>query len=241
MAYGEITRLCSNSRSDEYKLYRYPPEKLEKHHPDVFGLFLRQSHKNIMGMEDFYSDVKHETWSKPLLGNSMLPMMEIPKESVDIVVSSPPYGDSRTTVAYGQFSRFAMRWLGMEETRDLDGLMLGGKRQNTLESGLGSLGLEETIELISTQDKGRAGEVLAFYKDFDSCLGQITTYLKPGAYVCFVVGNRKVKGVRIPTDFITIELAKKYGLEAVKVIIRNIPSKRMPLRNSPTNVVGVFG
>ena len=29
----------------------------------------------------------------------------VKKNSVDLLVTSPPYGDSKTTVAYGQFSR----------------------------------------------------------------------------------------------------------------------------------------
>lgn len=32
----------------------------------------------------------------------------------DLMITSPPYGDSRTTVAYGQFSRLSLQWLDLE-------------------------------------------------------------------------------------------------------------------------------
>ena len=47
--------------------------------------------------------------------------------SFDIILTSPPYGDSRTTVAYGQFSTFINEWLGFKEARKLDKQLLGGK------------------------------------------------------------------------------------------------------------------
>ncbi|MHB1681092.1 MAG: hypothetical protein ACYCTB_11405 [bacterium] len=64
--------------------------------------------------------------------------------------------------------------------------------------------------------------------------------LKPNKYFCLVIGNRLVKQVRMPSDFIIAELGEKIGFICEDIIIRNIPGKRMPLRNSPTNVVGAL-
>ena len=47
-----------------------------------------------------------------------------------------------------------------------------------------------------------------------------------------------VKQVRIPTDFIIAELAQHIGFTCEDIFVRNIPGKRMPSKNSPTNVVG---
>ncbi|XZJ61947.1 hypothetical protein ACSXEL_17120 (plasmid) [Clostridium perfringens] len=54
----------------------------------------------------------------------------IPANSFDLLITSPPYGDSKTTVAYGQFSRLSLQWLNLEmemEVNQLDNVMLGGK------------------------------------------------------------------------------------------------------------------
>ena len=52
-----------------------------------------------------------------------------------------------------------------------------------------------------------------------------------------VVGNRTVKEIQIPTDEIIIELCKKDFFHH-KTIAREIPNKRMPRKNSPTNIIG---
>lgn len=62
--------------------------------------------------------------------------------------------------------------------------------------------------------------------------------MKPKGYVCMVVGNRTVKGVQIPTDKYLVEMSYNYGIFHKETVIRNIPNKRMPSKNSPTNVKG---
>lgn len=84
----------------------------------------------------------------------------------------------------------------------------------------------------------RAAQVKQFYDDFSECFLEITRVAKPGSHACFVVGNRTVKGVRIPTDLILIEIASCFGWKHCTTHHRRIPNKRMPLRNSPSNKPG---
>ena len=46
--------------------------------------------------------------------------------------------------------------------------------------------------------------------------------------------------MRIPTDFIIAELSENIGFTCEDIIVRNIPGKRMPSKNSPTNVIGAL-
>ncbi|MBC8141204.1 MAG: DNA methyltransferase, partial [Armatimonadetes bacterium] len=57
-------------------------------------------------------------------------------------------------------------------------------------------------------------------------------------YVCYVVGNRKVKGVVLPTDVAVRDFFITNGYDYVTTHERQIPNKRMPARNSPSNVTG---
>ena len=82
--------------------------------------------------------------------------------------------------------------------------------------------------------------MLSFNLGLNECLKQAYKILKTGKYFCLVVGNRLVKQVRIPTDFIIAELAEKIGFTCEDIIVRNIPGKRMPIKNSPTNIVGAL-
>lgn len=235
VTFSETVRNVSNTRNSEFKLYRI--KNLEKHNPFVFGEFEKIALRNIKGMKE-YSKSKTETEINLQISNSMEELGLSPK-SVNLIVTSPPYGDSRTTVAYGQFSRLALQWLGHKDASMLDKKLLGGVIGKELKTKISSPVLNETIEKISNVDEKRAREVLSFYEDFDKCVVQLDKVMAKGGYVCFVVGNRTVKGINIPTDKIMAEMFKARGnYEYITTYLREIPSKRMPKANSPTNIKG---
>jgi len=97
------------------------------------------------------------------------------------------------------------------------------------------------VEQIAERDARRARQVRQFYDDFADCFVELSRVCRSGAYGCFVVGNRTVKSVRIPTDQILIEIASCFGWRFQTSYHRRIPNKRMPLRNSPSNKPGEIG
>ncbi|MEK7249533.1 MAG: DNA methyltransferase [Bacteroidota bacterium] len=167
----------------------------------------------------------------------------VPIGSVDLVVTSPPYGDSKTTVAYGQYSRLSLQWLDLpwERVKNIDSHSLGGRKNATILDNLSSTTLEQTLKEIQAIDKIRVKDVDSFFVDFQSCLKEIHRVCKKGATLCFVVGNRTVKGVKIPMDTIVAEMASELGFKYVETKHRNIPNKRMPSKNSPSNIEGELG
>ena len=243
VAFSETVRYSSNTKTGEFKLVRVKGEKLEKHDPDVIGIFRKHAEKNIAGMTDFYKDAKKDVWTKIIYGDSSKDN-GIKANSIDCIITSPPYGDSRTTVAYGQFSRLSAQWIDVfddpNDASGVDNYLLGGKATKNLIHTLPSDYLKESLEKIAKQDEARAKDVLSFNLGLNECLRQAHRILKPGKYFCLVVGNRLVKQVRIQTDFIIAELAEKIGFTCEDIIVRNIPGKRMPIKNSPTNIVGAL-
>ncbi len=240
VAFSETVRNVSNTRNREYKLYRMDQSMLEKHHPDTFEEFKNKASKNISGMEEYFKAHNPKCQVK-ILAEDTRNLTTIPANSVDLIVTSPPYGDSRTTVAYGQFSRLGLQWLdyGKDEVLNIDKVSLGGIPTKDLHNGLGSPTLKKTLDKISNIDPDRAKDVLSFYVDFDKCVQELHRVTKKGAFMCFVVGNRTVKGVQIPTDEIILELFQsKNHYKHHNTFIRNIPHKRMPKLNSPTNIAG---
>ena len=243
VAFSETVRYSSNTKTGEFKLVRVKADKLEKHNPDVIGIFRKHAEKNIAGMTDFYKDAKKDPWTKIIYGDSSKDN-GIKASSIDCIITSPPYGDSRTTVAYGQFSRLSAQWIDVfDDPNDASGVdndLLGGRATKNLIHTLSSGYLKESLEKIAKQDEARAKDVLSFNLGLNECLKQAHRILKPGKYFCLVIGNRLVKQVRIPTDFIIAELAEKIGFTCENIIVRNIPGKRMPIKNSPTNIVGAL-
>lgn len=237
VAFSETVRESSYTRNSEFKLFRISKDKMQKFNPDVFGLMQSKLARNHRGLKS-YGEVKTNATSSVFAIDSTKEIATIQDESVDIVVTSPPYGDSRTTVAYGQFSRLANEWLGVPNANQVDNSLMGGRKLKE-KSSFNSLTLNTVINQIGGIDEKRAGEVVSFYWDYRNSIATISKKVKKHGYACYVVGNRKVKGVVLPTDEITKELFEEQGLTHIETIIRNIPNKRMPSKNSPSNVTGM--
>lgn len=241
VAFSEIVRKSSNTKKGEFKLVRIKKDDLKKYSPDVLKIFRQKTESNIRGMEEFYREVDKNTWAKVILGDSSKDN-GIKEKSIDCIITSPPYGDSRTTVAYGQFSRLSAQWIDIFDNPDnafgVDNELLGGRAVKELTHSLSSNYLSESLQKIAKKDEKRAKDVLSFYIGLNECLKRAYKILKPKKYFCIVIGNRLVKQVRIPTDFIITELSQKIGFTYEDMFVRNIPSKRMPIKTSPTNIVG---
>jgi len=243
VAFSETIRESSNTRNGEFKMFRYKPEKLEEFDPDVFGIMSSKLARNFRGLRAF-DILVNRLGKKPTTNiysfNSVIGIPEeyVKPESVDIVVTSPPYGDSRTTVAYGQYSRLSAAWLGLKEPGQVDNKLMGGKTHKYVPK-YPCASLNEAINEIALKDRKRAYDVGAFYDDLFSSIENVAKTIRPGGYACYVVANRRVKGVTLPTDDATESFLKEFGFRHIDTYRRTIPNKRMPLRNSPTNEPGV--
>jgi hypothetical protein len=251
-------RDVSGTRKKEYKLYRLPKDEWEKYSPDSLTTFINHVERSIKKMEEFYNQCNKNVFSKVFMadtrdlftekfleeGNRLL--RDYPPK---IIVTSPPYGDSRTTVAYGQFSRFSSLWLDFEPDfrreiiKNVDKISLGGDVNNSKKIDLSNLPtLNETIEQIRKNSEKRAEEVLSFFSDLYQCLEKMYECLDEGGYCCIVIANRTVRRVIIPTHAIIAEMGVNIGFENDVVIIpRSIPTKRLPWENAPENIPGLKG
>lgn len=233
LVFARTVRQVSNTRGNEFKLYRIPEDRLKSYKPEVFISFKMIALECISAMEQLYLNTREtvpETEIQFYDSRTPLPIHRY----VDLMLTSPPYGDSRTTVAYGQFSRLALQWLDMWE-QDVDRESLGGKltvHQISLPR------LQQALLKIKEADEKRAKEVESFYYDLQKCVENIAKVIKPKGYAVFVIANRKVKGVVLPNDQLIVDMMVPLGFSHVGTLQREIPNKRMPLRNSPSNIPG---
>ncbi|MFX1588731.1 MAG: DNA methyltransferase [Promethearchaeota archaeon] len=239
VAFSETVREGSWTKNSEFKLLRMSPKQIEYFEPDVFGIMELKLSKNRKGLISYLNSKHNGSNTKVYSFNTVteIPRNIIPENYIDLVVTSPPYGDSKTTVAYGQFSRLANQWLGFENASKLDNELMGGKKaQNAYCFEIDIL--DEIIESIKKQDDKRSKDVISFYKDYEKSIRNISKVVKKKGHICYVVGNRSVKRITIPNDEITKNFFERYNFKHIETIIRNIPNKRMPSENSPSNVKG---
>ena len=241
VAFSQTIRECSWTKNSEFKLVRMKDEQRERFDPDPYRMMTEILRRNLRAMRDFLEVSPDRAAAKVCSFNTVegIPHDVVAPESVDLVVTSPPYGDSRTTVAYGQFSRLSNQWLGFHEAAKLDNDLMGGRAVSHLIK-FGVAEVDGTVAEIARADQKRAGEVVSFFSDYQKSIRNVAQVVKPGGIVCYVVGNRTVKGVQIPTDKITASFFESTGFTHLESIERNIPNKRMPYKNSPTNVSGVL-
>lgn len=245
--FSESIRLVSNRRNGEFKMFRMPMGKVAKFAPDVIKEFSTILRRNIEKMNSFVeacSDTGADS-KVTIFQNNATVLQDMPNESIDLVITSPPYGDSRTTVAYGEYSRLSLQWLGIDDLSEKEimgidkSLMGGAKFRNGFEYTIPSQSLRESLFRIKDKDLERAGDVYSFYNDLENSIKAVSAKTKIGGYHFWVVGNRTVKGELLKTDVIITEIADSYELEHVYTIDRNIINKVMPSLNSPTNESGV--
>lgn len=240
-ALSETIRKISNTRNSEFKLYRYPVKKIKTNYFDGIEIYKKILEKNLKKEKDFRLFLgNNEKYPNVLItNNDAKSLSEIEENSIDIIITSPPYGDSHTTVAYGQFSRLSNELLNLTNVTNIDSLLLGGKvKKSEFINFFGSKTLEVIYKKIREVDQKRANEVYFFYQDLNEALKDIAKKTKIFGYQFWVVGNRTVKKILIPTDKILIEMANQYNLKFLYEIPRNIVGKVMPVKNSPSNVSG---
>lgn len=239
ITFSSTVRYVSNTRNSEFKMYRISPNMLEKWQPNVIESFKNYSERNV------YLNSLLTTPSvtaKTIFGTSQS-IPEISDNTFDLLITSPPYGDSKTTVAYGQFSRTSLQWLNLDDypaknVPKLDRLLLGGVLSDKELKRMPSKTLNEIIDKINTKDHKRALEVLQFYDDLFLVLKETLRVMKPNSYQFWVTANRTVKGIILPTNTIITELYDSLGVKKIAEYTRNIVNKKMPSKNSPSNIKG---
>ena len=131
VAFSLTVRKVSWTKNSEFKLVRMTPERIEDHDPDVFSTMVDVLNDNRRAFASLDHALGDESAIPSVYGfNTVagIPQEIIAPESVDIVVTSPPYGDSKTTVAYGQFSRLSSQWLGYDNANQVDNSLMGGAK-----------------------------------------------------------------------------------------------------------------
>ncbi|MGB9597075.1 MAG: hypothetical protein ACPL7B_12410 [Candidatus Poribacteria bacterium] len=135
-------------------------------------------------------------------------------------------------MAYGQFSLFSNEWLGISYARKIDNMLMGGKpAKSVYQKGL----IKEYIEKIAKSSIKRALEISSYYFDLEKSIKEVSYSIKKNGISIYIVGNRIVKDVQLPTDQFIAEKFEENGFTHLFTYERQLGNKIMPLLNSPSN------
>jgi len=205
---------------------RLKKEELVRHNPKVLETFeaiLLDSAKKVKTFSRLCS--KEVEVNITFADARNLP---ISSNSVDLIVTSPPYGEERNTVSYTRWSKLSSLWLGYESSwlRNVEKLSLGGRDYESPK--IPSNALSEIMPEVTQQDPTLARTAESFFEDYYVCLQEMERVLRPNHFCCIVIGNRSLKKRRIPMDIVTKELAEKMGFKHETTYYRKIPTKSIP-------------
>jgi site-specific DNA-adenine methylase len=129
-------RESSLTRNNEFKLYRKSPSDIEKFSLDSLMVF-KDKILNLLSMLVEVNKIsKNKSVTNIYHGNAK-DLSVFYDKGIDAILTSPPYGDSQSTVAYGQFSRLSLQWLKdllleyldiHTSAENVDEDLLGGKK-----------------------------------------------------------------------------------------------------------------
>lgn len=195
--------------------------KLQAHNPDAFTIFWG----NIGGIEKRLTMYTSKKRVEVEVKNGDARALPIADSCIDLIVTSPPYGEERNTIPYIRWSRLFLLWLGFTqdnvkalETKSLGGISVKNLTRTHIPSNTFWEGADKVPE-------SRLAETLSFMADYFVTLKEMQRVLRPNCKTCIVIGHRSISRVLIDMGKVTKELAEAAGMRHETTHYRNIPKK----------------
>jgi hypothetical protein len=266
VALAETVRLCSNARTTSFKLHARKTQETASRHLDPVEIFQCIVRRNLNNLGDHAALLKENDLLrrghysgkvKIRLSDSSRLSNQMKRKSAqhELLISSPPYGDNKSTVAYGQFSYLPLRWIDLDDIQigldkdniigtayEIDHRSLGGNVA-CAESDIRDLlaispSFRKTLANLRGQPPDRWHRVASFWRDLNKCFIPILEELKPNACLIWVVGNRTVGGYKVPMDEIFCQLFRPHHVRLISSFNRTIPRKQLAAKNNISMTMG---
>ncbi|KAB2909131.1 MAG: site-specific DNA-methyltransferase [Ignavibacteriaceae bacterium] len=152
-------------------------------------------------------------------------------DSVDLVITSPPYATSYEYADIHQLSGYVFNFFS--DLREFRKKFIGTFYSEKIEAEINCLLASDTVSQLAVKNKKIAKEIENYFISMQQVIQEIHRILKPGATCCMVVGDSKLREVTIPTSDILISLMREESFYLEKRITRNISLKQIPTTRHP--------
>lgn len=232
--FSNVIRKFSNTRSSTYKLHVKSDDQIKNIKLNVIQVFLKEIEMSSV----FYKNQIGNTITLKKT-DSLTELSFYEDKYFDIIITSPPYGDNKTTVPYGQFSALALFWID-EEDLELDGWELdnysiidnssmGGTRKSNMEFSVLQIELLNPY-LLKIRSQSKINKVTKFFHDYFKFLDEIERV--SNGYILLTLGNRTVDRIKIDLTSISKVYLEHKGYNCNDIITRELQRKRIPRTTS---------
>ena len=213
-----------------------PQRDMEKTPEDPFNEFRRHCDKMIGWNEKFYNELS----AKGHLDTPCDIHLEdarhtnIAPESVNAIITSPPYVTSYEYADIHQLTAYWMEYIS--DIHEFRKKFIGSSYSGNMSLEVSeSKQAQKIVNALSEKSQHIARDVAQYFNDMQEIAKEMVRILAPGGKACIVIGNTKIKEVQIKSAEVFFEFLRNAGLHKVDVIKRSIPHKLMPtLRDKNT-------
>lgn len=137
-AFSSTIRRVSLTRNGEFKLYRMSVNDVDKYKVNALDVF-KEKIENLLDMLVIANNSYQNESNCEIFLKNAKKLSYLENEKIDLIITSPPYGDSQSTVAYGEFSKLSIQWMNdlmqrylniQSDNDNCDEYLLGGKKSN---------------------------------------------------------------------------------------------------------------
>ena len=192
--------------------------------PNTIEIF-EKNLKNQFEMFKDFNEMKEFSNAWVIPGDSRF--ITLRNDSIDCIITSPPYGEEENTIGYMRWTKFSLYWLDFSplELLKYKKRVLGTVLKNA--EYYSSKLLNNFITNLDISQK-RISYLNSFYKDYLLCFKELFRVLKSKKYCCIVIGNRTISKKPLFMDELTLEIADKVGFKHINTFYREIPTKTIP-------------
>jgi DNA modification methylase len=171
----------------------------------------------------------------PLLNYGSALSLALPSNSIDLIVTSPPYASN--AIDYMRAHKFSLVWFGypINELTEKRKTYIGSEGFTDLPPVELPDQVESLVAKMKQKSKSKGVSLHRYYNEMTLVLQEMFRVLRHEKPAIVVVGNSTLAGIDAEVDASLVEIGKKIGFEVPMVGVRQLDRNRRMLPAS-TNV-----
>lgn len=157
--------------------------------------------------------------------------LTLANESVDLVVTSPPYANA---IDYMRAHKFSLVWFGspIEELTRLRATYIGSERVVGTSLAFLPHRPETVIRQLARKDPQKAKVLRKYFTDMSDAISEMYRVLRPNTAAIIVVGTSTIRGINVETHLCLADIAAEIGFQVIGIADRQLDRNRrmMPAR-----------
>jgi len=204
-------------------------EKPVNKEADVFKSFMKALKTAVSKVRTFTRKYGENKATAKIIGSDAR-KINLPDQSVDLIVTSPPYAYAMDYARIHKLVFFSVFRMPNEELLQLSRRYVGTDRVST-KNGMNDFERIEFargfIETLKRERKRRAIALWKYLVDMRDITAECTRVLKSGGHFVYVIGNATLRGKEFSTADAFIKIGESYGLSTILTFERPYYARRM--------------